>query len=397
MGIPTFLASFFVGILSAFLALTSGMESLMRSGLEYIGAPKVIDIDNSIEAPAVPPLDQGTTEDTPDVSVLPSIYEEQEYGGAIPNILIATPFRQEASVVLSEAKSNEVIPKSTTSPIVARDVSIKDALVNIFCTMRTKNQIRATTGSGVFIHENGVILTNAHVAQFLLLSEPRKGIKTTCTVRTGTPAVPRYYADLLYIPPLWVNENAKELHSESPSGTGERDYALLYVTEAIDSTLPERFPALPPLVEPFTNAAKNQVVRAAGFPAEIVRTEGSKASISPVVATTTITELFTYTAKKVDLVGIAPSAVGEQGSSGGPIVDLSGNVIGLITTKGDAAKDGERSLRAITLPYIDRTITEETRVGLLDTISGDLRARAEGFRKIMTPLLSGIVFEGLSE
>lgn len=393
-----FLSSLLVGVLSLFLSLSAGTESLIRSGLEYIGVPQTIDIDNSIEYPDVPPLEQEAKADDVEASVLPSVYEGQEYGGSIPNILLATPFRQEASVILSESTSTG--PQETETEAMRSDenVTIKDALVNIFCTMRSKNLVRATTGSGVMIHKNGVILTNAHVAQFLLLSEPQRGITTTCTVRMGDPAVAKYYADLLYIPPTWVTENAKELHSETPSGTGERDYALLYVTGAIDGTLlPSEFPALNVNVTPFTNDAKNQVVRAAGFPAEMVRTEGSKAAISPVVATTTITELFTYTAKKVDLVGIAPSNAGEHGSSGGPIVDLEDNVIGLISTKGDVKKDGEKSLRAITLPYIDRTIREETRVGLIDTISGDLKVRAKGFREIMTPLLSGVVIDELTQ
>lgn len=393
--VSAFLSSVLVGVLSLFISLSSGAESLIRNGLEYVGAPKTIDIDNSIDYPDVPLLEQEVPTENIEASVLPSVYEGQEYGGAIPNILIATPFRQEASVVLSESK--ETPEAAAEVPPSNESVAIKDALVNIFCTMRSKNLVRATTGSGIMIHKNGVILTNAHVAQFLLLSEPQRGITTTCTVRMGDPAIAKYYADLLYIPPTWVTENAKELHSETPSGTGERDYALLYVTSAVDGTLPNEFPALSVDVAPFTNDSKNQVVRAAGFPAELVRTEGSKASISPVVATTTITELFTYTAKKVDLVGIAPSAAGEHGSSGGPIVDLEGNVIGLISTKGDAQKDGEKSLRALTLPYIDRTIKEETRIGLLDTISGDLAARAKGFREIMTPLLSGIVIDELAE
>lgn len=393
--VSAFLSSVLVGVLSLFISLSSGAESLIRTGLDYVGAPKTIDIDNSIDYPDVPLLEPEVSTNDVDASVLPSMFEGQEYGGAIPNILIATPFRQEASVVLSESTGT---PEETPEPAPSNgNVAIKDALVNIFCTMRSKNLVRATTGSGVMIHEKGVILTNAHVAQFLLLSEPQRGITTTCTVRMGDPAIAKYYADLLYIPPTWVTENARELHSETPSGTGERDYALLYITGAVDGTLPSTFPALQVDVKPFTNASKNQVVRAAGFPAELVRTEGSKAALSPVVATTTITELFTYTAKKVDLVGIAPSLAGEHGSSGGPIVDLMGNVIGLISTKGDAEKDGEKSLRALTLPYIDRTIREETRVGLVDTISGDLSLRAKGFRDIMTPLLSGIVIEELAE
>lgn len=396
MGVSSFFVSVLVGVLSAFLSFSESSEKVVVFGLEKVGYEMTAE-DTSI------PLAE-TVETTPlevpeELSVVPSIFEGQEYGGPIPDILLGTPKSQRATIVLAPKTEQEV---ATTSKSVAPQTSHipsapQDAIVNIFCTMRTKNEVRATTGSGAFISENGVILTNAHIAQFLLLEDTKNGISTKCTVRTGTPAVPRYYADLLYIPPLWVNENAEELHSETPSGTGERDYALLYITEAIAGELPPLFPALRPDISPLANAAKNQAVLAAGFPAEIIRTEGPKASLNPVVATTTITELFTYTKNKVDLIGIAPSSVGEQGSSGGPIVTLKGNIIGMIATRGNVETDGAKSLRAITLAYIDRTIREETGVGLLETISGDLKERAKGFREIMTPLLSGIVADSLKQ
>jgi S1-C subfamily serine protease len=150
-------------------------------------------------------------------------------------------------------------------------------------------------------------------------------------------------------------------------------------------------------VRPLTNSAKHDAVLAAGFPAEIVKTAGSKAALNATIATTTITELFTYTKNKVDLIGIAPSAVGEQGSSGGPITTLEGGVIGIIATKGSAEKDGAKSLRALTLAYIDRTIREETKVGLEETISSNLKERARIFRDIMTPILSGMVIDALKQ
>jgi S1-C subfamily serine protease len=383
-----------IGALSLFLALSTHVEQGVSSLLTTLGYAPTIQLQIDPLPNKVPP--EKTQSDIEELSVLPSLFEGQEYGGPIPSILLSTPHTQEASIILSSVSTTTLHVMSEVEPI-ATDVSVRDAIVNIFCTMRTKHEVRATTGSGVFIHENGVILTNAHVAQFLLLAEPSRGITTTCTVRAGSPATPKYYAELLYIPPLWVNENAKELHAERPTGNGERDYALLYVTKAIKGELPAVFPAITPSIKPLTNSAKHEAVIAAGFPAEIVKTEGSKAAINAVVATTTITELFTYTKNKVDLIGIAPSEVGEQGSSGGPITTRAGNLIGIIATKGNEEKDGAKSLRAITLAYIDRTIREETNVGLMDTISGNLPERAQMFRDIMTPLLANIVIDALKQ
>lgn len=396
MGVSSFFVSVLVGVLSAFLSFSESAEKLVVFGLEKVGY-EITAVDTPI--PLVETAETTPKERAEELSVVPSVFEGQEYGGPIPDILLTTLKSQRATIILApKTESDEETATEPREPTASKTTSAPtDAIVNIFCTMRTKNEVRATTGSGAFIHKNGVILTNAHIAQFLLLEDTKNGVTTKCTVRTGTPAVPRYYADLLYIPPLWVNENAKELRSETPSGTGERDYALLYITEAIIGELPATFPALRPDTSPLKNAAKNQAVLAAGFPAEIIRTEGPKASLNPVVATTTITELFTYTKNKVDLIGIAPSVVGEQGSSGGPIVTLEGTIIGMIATRGNAEKDGAKSLRAITLAYIDRTIREETGVGLFETISGNVEERAKGFREIMTPLLSGIIADSLKQ
>lgn len=344
---------------------------------------------------------QSTTTDTSpapttpdDISVLPSVYEHQEYGGLIPRILLTNAQHQVASIILTEKPKAPTAstPISTTTSTA----SPQDALVNIFCTLKTKQSIRATSGSGVFISDSGVILTNAHVAQFLLINGGVTGVTASCVVRSGSPAVPKYYADLLYISPLWIKDNAALLQTEHPSGTGERDYALLYVTKTVDGApLPTIFPALPIDVTPLETHAKNQVVLAGGFPAEIIRTEGPAALLTPIVATTTITELFTYTRNNIDLVGIAPSAVGEQGSSGGPIIALNNTIIGLISTKGNEAKDGAKSLRAITLPYIDRTIRDEVHVGLLDTIGSKLSERAQIFRTTVEPLLRNMVLDNI--
>jgi|GEM_PF-3126132 len=348
----------------------------------------------SHHSPIPPPSDIGAPATSTDLSVLPSLYEHQEYGGVIPHILLDTPTRQTASIILTE---KTVTPAtSTLVSTTTHSTSVADALVNIFCTMKTPRSIRATSGSGVFITDTGVILTNAHVAQFLLINQGTAGITSSCVIRSGSPAVPKYYADLLYISPLWIKDNAVLLQTEHPSGTGERDYALLYVTKAVDGVaLPNLFPALPIDVTPLGKNAKNEVVRAGGFPAEIIRTEGPKALLMPTVATTTITELFTYTRDNIDLVGIAPSAVGEQGSSGGAITALNNTVIGLISTKGNEAKDGAKSLRAITIPYIDRTIRDEVHVGLLDTIGSKLADRARIFRSTVEPLLRDIVLNNI--
>ena len=85
--------------------------------------------------------------------------------------------------------------------------------------------------------------------------------------------------------------------------------------------------------------------------------------------------------------------MGAQGSSGGPIVNDDGEVIGMIATRGDDEVDGAGSLRAITLSHVNRTIKEETGFTLTENLSGNLPFRAQVFANTMTPFLVSILEE----
>lgn len=314
---------------------------------------------------------------------LPTEYEE---GGLIPRILLDDPNYQQAAVASS------VPPVEPPEPELSLTEQVEEAIVNVFCTVETEEKVRATTGSGVFIDSRGVILTNAHVAQLLLLAGLEDSDRETrCVVRRGNPAVASFEAELLYISPAWIREHADLIASQNPRGTGERDYALLYVSESLsDEPLPETFPALRRDVSLLTRDTSGEEVLVAGYPATLLAEEGPDAELIPVVASTTVGDLFTFGSGYADLIGINSSIVGEEGSSGGPVVDANGNVMGLVVTRGSIS-EGDRSLRAITLSYINRTIEEETGFNLASTLTGDLPLRAKIFRDALTPFLSGIL------
>ena len=99
---------------------------------------------------------QETDHTAPEPTTLPSQYDSDE---SIPRILLDNLRYQGATVVESQAERDAY----TTKPA--------EALVNVYCTYTTESSVRTTTGTGFFVNPDGVILTNAHVAQFLLLED----------------------------------------------------------------------------------------------------------------------------------------------------------------------------------------------------------------------------------
>lgn len=301
---------------------------------------------------------------------LPSIFGT----GNIPDILLKNKDYQKASVI--ESDTNHTV----NDPFLA--------IVNIFCTFTTPTTIRTTTGTGFFIHSNGVILTNAHVAQYLLLEKTELLGEAECLVRTGNPAKAEYEAELLYIPPTWVQKNASLIDNKAPSGTGERDYALLFVKSSItDTPLPAEFPALAIDTDLLPVTLKDSTVTASGYPATDLIKNGAHTPLLPRSATTSISDLYTFGSNYADVFSIRGSNVGAEGSSGGPIITKDGKVIGMIVTRGNDETDGKGSLRAITLSHIDRTIKEETGFSLTNNLSGEVEKRSQVFTTTLVPFL----------
>ena len=315
-------------------------------------------------------------------TVLDKLSSSYEFGGSIPDILINSAQFQEAAVLDSVA---------TTGP-ATNDPG--EAIVNIYCTYRTQTHIHTSTGSGFFVSDKGVILTNAHVALFLLLDGVSGYGQTDCSVRTGDIAEATYEVDLLYISPAWIQENADLLRQANPQGTGERDYALLYITEGIDNApLPSKVPYLDVDTSLLSLSDRNNKVRIGGYPAESLLASGGTTPLYQDIANSTIADLFTFGSNYADVVNLTGSRVGQHGVSGGPVIDASGSVIGMVSTKSDDATLGAGSLSAITLSYIDRTIEEETSFGFTESIGGNLPFRAQVFQSTMVPFLTAILSE----
>lgn len=252
------------------------------------------------------------------------------------------------------------------------------------------------SGSGVIVDPSGVILTNAHVAQYVLLSEDTQ-VNLSCQIRIGAPATAAFTAEVLYIPPVWVNAHAAEINTAHPTGTGEHDYALLRITGMVNGqNLPASFPYLPFDTREAIGFLGDQVL-GASYPAEFLGGMAAENDLYPVSSISPISQLLTFASSTVDVISIGGVVEAQSGSSGGPVVNQWGYLIGLIATTSDAPTTAARDLRAITLSYINRDIAIQTGSDLATFLNGDLAAKEASFNDNIAPALLKEYLQVLSQ
>ncbi len=257
------------------------------------------------------------------------------------------------------------------------------ALVNILCIPHTGN-LHAISGSGVVIDPRGVILTNAHVAQYVLLSEdPRLGLR--CVVHSGSPAQAHWIPTVLYIPPVWVQEHAADISYARPKGTGEHDYALLLVTDSFDGS-PLSFPALTPDTREGIAFLDDQIL-AAGYPAEFIGGLAAQNDLYAVSSMTTVKQLLTFSTGSIDVLSLGGIIEAQSGSSGGAVLNAWARLVGVITTTSEGDTTADRDLRAVTLSYVDRDLLTQTGHNLASILSANVVSEALDFNTVAAPTL----------
>ncbi|RJR14346.1 hypothetical protein C4585_00350 [Candidatus Parcubacteria bacterium] len=259
------------------------------------------------------------------------------------------------------------------------------ALVNILCS--SAGSIRPISGSGVIIDPRGIILTNAHVAQYVLLAQSGK-VDLSCSVRTGSPARPAWKAGVLYIPQVWVNAHVNDLNaSQTVTGSGEHDYALLYISESIDGTplsgSEANFSYLPTDSREAIAFLGDEVI-VAGYPAEFLGVAAEN-SLYQLASITKIKQLLTFGSGSVDLISLGSVIEAQSGSSGGAITNPWGYLVGVITTTSAGVTVDKRDLRALTLSYINRDMKVQSGSTLDEFLDSNLLQKAEDFSKNQAP------------
>ncbi len=265
----------------------------------------------------------------------------------------------------------------------------REALVNILCVAKNGDIFQPLSGSGIFVDPRGVILTNAHVAQYLLLTEGgEKSDLLDCVIRTGSPAVNRYRATPLFISPRWIADNAKNILEENARERGEYDYALLVVTGMTNpnAALPSSFPFVPlqkSQIAPDTQDA----FLAAGYPAGFLGGIAVQRELWSVSSFATIQSRYSFEGGALDLIGLGGNLLAQKGASGGALVDGSGEVVGLITTAIVEGNTDERDVRALTADYISRAFAEEAGFSLFSLKDADPSPLLAQFSRDIAPAL----------
>ncbi len=307
-----------------------------------------------------------------------------------------TPIKKAST---SGAKKDEpaTLPKMEPVPIpdfAKVNTLARQTVVNILCTTKG-NELSPISGTGVVISEKGVILTNAHIGQYLLLKDFRTKDNINCVIRTGSPAYPEYKTELVYISPTWVKDNSTLLKSNDPKGTGENDFAFLRIAEKIDaSKLPEGFTYVIPNVREFIE--KEEPVLLISYPAGFLGGLSILKDLNVTSSVTNIQDVFTFKQNTIDLISVGGTVVSQKGSSGGAVIDKYVTLLGLISTSSNGESTKDRDLRAITIAHINRSMQKEIGIDLSTFLKQNPAEFAKTFASTTSPLLTKIITDELS-
>jgi len=226
--------------------------------------------------------------------------------------------------------------------------SPRDAVLNVICLERDGRSLSLTTGSAVIISKSGYVLTNAHVAQFML-NQNQSNID--CELKHSEHSSMNFRATVQYIPDEWKSGSRKK----TTTGTGEHDYAILKIVgPGPGGIMLSQFPFISPQTNDKYIEVGNDILLIA-YPGKNTGNFDIDGSLPIVSDISFIQDVFTFGTTSADVFSSGVSPVAKQGSSGGAVID-EGKLLGIIVTTNQTPTG--TVLNAISLDYIDRSLKE---------------------------------------
>ena len=301
-------------------------------------------------------------------------------------------FTQTVTDSIKTALVDKAVPIEVVSEEARGDFDVKDVVVNVICLQKTSAYTKLSTGSGVIISSNGLILTNAHVA-YPFLQSSQFGMNTySCTIRRENIPNYGYNAELVYYPIDWLNENSEVIKDPAPVGTGENDYAVLLMTTPIGPAPKDQTFSSASLSVGASDMKNDVAVTIAGYPGSNTGVFAVDARPGLKIADTQIDEFFTFGTRTFDVLQTGVNIVAKRGSSGGGVFNNS-ELYGLIVTTNEGV-DGTYA-NALTLPYIKRDFQNDTGIQFDDFVATSLDTLKQRFSSSYKDELKRIISESL--
>jgi S1-C subfamily serine protease len=232
----------------------------------------------------------------------------------------------------------------------------EDSAVNIFCSQKMGKLRKTITGSGVLINKDGTVLTNAHVAQYPLVSD--KDTSVVCIARTGKQAEYIYKVKTVFISPEWSYLNASYINTGGTEQTGEADYAFLKIvtTEPIQAT---------PMPISFESVSQNSQITLVAYPADIL-IKNINSILTRQKETLHLASYYRLNHDRQDAFETTESALAQKGSSGGLLANTSNDLLGIVSIVTSSQNNpSKKDIRAITSNHINKAISPYIQDGLI--------------------------------
>jgi len=310
----------------------------------------------------------------------PSIYLQKENtptvaknNTSLPYLQIVAPDFEQLPLAKAPVQAPTTPTKPTTPtqpvtpPLVATQSGINQSVVNIFCSSRNGNTITFVTGSGSIVDPKGIIITNSHVAQYVLLSDYYNDSTHTCVARTGSPAHATYKIKVLHLSYQWIQNNLHTIAESNPQGTGQYDYAFLAIVGSVSGSLPSSFPYIP--IDTSTLLPQDSI-SVTGYPAGEDSADTVNNNLIQQSANVSVANVYTFPGDNAtDVIVTSPTILAQKGSSGGAIIK-DGMLDGIVSTSVSTGGQNN-SVSAITTSYISRDLLSSEGESLSALFSGD--------------------------